>query len=219
MANLPQYSYFAGEWREYPERIYPASSIRYPAALINVDIGHASWQDLFLKDYFEYLRENPLAGVYFDCVNIYSKSETDGRFRYKVFPVRDFLQRIYIVQREANPRSWSISHCGAAVTDFCNIFAEIALTGEHYRADLQKHRYYLEFQSLEEFRVQNCGKSAPGGCSCRSSAMSPNQSGGYCRSYDGNGIGPINCFTRPPSAGISSIIAATAITHFTMRQG
>lgn len=161
MANLPQYSYFAGEWQEYPERIYPASSTRYPAALINVDIGHASWQDLFLKDYFEYLRENPFAGVYFDCVNIYSKSETDGRFRYKVFPVRDFLQRIYIVQREANPKSWSISHCGAAVTDFCNIFAEIALTGEHYRADLQKHRYYLEFQSLEEFRVQNCGKIGP----------------------------------------------------------
>ncbi len=161
MESLPQYGYFASQWKITPERIYPPGTDgNYSANLRNIDIAQKTWQDLYLYNYVKFLNENKFSGVYFDCVSISNRSIGD-KFTYCVFPVREFLQRIYIAQRQVNPESLSFVHCGSAVVDFCNVFAEISLTGEHYRAQCQSNRYYLEFMNLEEFRVQNCGNIGP----------------------------------------------------------
>jgi hypothetical protein len=69
--------------------------------------------------------------------------------------------RIYVLQRQLNPDSWTYNHCGSAICDFNALFSNIMLTGEHYREKCLKYRYYLEFMTLEEFRIQNCTEFGP----------------------------------------------------------
>lgn len=162
MTNIPQYFYFEKLWKNQPERVYPAGDDSgYPYPFFLIDIANQSWQDLYLQNYKKYLTDNKFGGVYFDCVSVYANQTPAGNFSYRVFSVRDFLQRIYILQRQLNPDSWSIAHCGSAICDFNVLFSDILLTGEHYREQCMKYRYYLEFLTLEEFRIQNCTEFGP----------------------------------------------------------
>ncbi len=161
MTNLPQYAYFEKAWHTEPAMIYTAENTRYDHDLLRVNISRKSWQDTYLQAFKTYFTEHPFDGVYYDCVSHYRMQQPDGGIAYQVFAVRDFFKRIYILQRQINPETWTFTHCGASVSSFKAAFSDIMLTGEHYRGLMSRHRYYLECITLEEFRIQNCTEFGP----------------------------------------------------------
>lgn len=161
MTNLPQYAYFEQDWKTTPAMIYTAENLGREHDLLQLDISQKTWQDLYLKAFKEYFTEYKFDGVYYDCVSFHEVKQEDGAISYRLFDIGNFLQRIYVVQHEVNPDTWTFSHCGASICDFNVIFSDICLTGEHYRGALTRHRYYLEFMTLEEFRIHNCTELGP----------------------------------------------------------
>ena len=162
MSSIPENMYFTKKWFNHPSSTYPPNyDGGYPSSFSLVDVGEASWQDLYLSRLDPFLREFRFNGIYFDCVGIRPTVDADGGYAYRVFALRDFLERIYVQQRRVDPASWSLAHVGSVTFDHAAALAEIILTGEHYRAPCMNHRFYLEFLTLEEFRVQNCVNMGP----------------------------------------------------------
>lgn len=159
--SLPQYPYFAKAWHTEPAMIYTAENLRRDNDVLRLNVSQKSWQDIYLQAFKEYFSKYKFGGVYYDCVSFHQGKQPDGAVAYRLFALRDYLQRIYVLQRQLDPESWTFAHSGASVVDFNAVFSDIILTGEHYRGPLTTHRYYLEFLTLEEFRIHNCTEFGP----------------------------------------------------------
>ena len=161
MADLPQFDYFFDAWRVRPERCYPPNTNYYPEAMYNVDVARRSWQDLYLRHLDSFLRKYPFDGIYFDGVGTYAAIDRNGDFSYRTLAAEEFARRIYIQQRRINAKSLSFTHAGGSLLSVGTIFADIVLTGEQFRYFLEKNRYYLQFMTLDEFRLQTGSNIGP----------------------------------------------------------
>ncbi|MBQ9502836.1 MAG: YceI family protein [Lentisphaeria bacterium] len=161
MADLPQFEYFFDAWRVRPERCYPPNTNYYPQAMYNLDVANRSWQDLYLRHLDSFLRKYPFDGLYFDGVGTYAAIERNGDFCYRTLAAEEFARRIYILQRKINRNALSFTHAGGSLLSVGTIFADIFLTGEQFRYFLEKNRYYLQFMTLDEFRLQTGSNIGP----------------------------------------------------------
>jgi hypothetical protein len=151
--NLPQWSFFEQAWEaKPPSRYEKIEGLDYDA--VKGNYKEQTWTDLYLQSYVAFMKKYKFDGVYHDCAGV--DSLLDGKdFTYPVFVLRDFLQRIYVVQRQLNPDSITVTHVGANFSCPSVAFSDIILMGEHYRQGCFDKTYYLEFIPLRLFRAEN----------------------------------------------------------------
>jgi|GEM_PF-2208742 len=162
MTSIPQWSFFGKLWRDEPGQTYSKeTSMRgFGADLVQADITQQTWTDLYLEKYADFLKRFPFSGVYHDVINTNIR-QVGGKMIYNVFPLREYVKRIYVAQRNINPKSITFTHSGASFILPSTPFSDLLLMGEQYRQGCYEHKYYLEFLTLRQFRFENCTDVGP----------------------------------------------------------
>jgi hypothetical protein len=155
ISRLPQWSYFKKQWANTPERTY--NNIYDEYQLNSIDIEKAkSWVELYLESFKRFFHDFPFNAMYFDCTSAYLHKTSNDESVYRIFAVRDYFKRIYTEMRRQKPDSWFFLHAGATIYGVASPFADIVLTGEHFRKHCLVNNYYLEFTDMDLFRAQTC---------------------------------------------------------------
>ena len=155
ISRLPQWSYFKKQWANTPERTYNNIYEKYQLNSIDIETAK-SWVELYLKNFRDYFQDFPFNAMYFDCTSAYLHKVSNNESVYRIFSVRDYFKRIYTEMRRQKPKSLFFLHAGATIYGVASPFADIVLTGEHYRKNCLVNNYYLEFTSLDLFKAQTC---------------------------------------------------------------
>ena len=158
--SIPEWSYFAKEWRAFPARAYDFRKGPNGGMACKGDIRKKSWQDYYLRHFHDHLSAFKWAGVYYDCFGT-DLFQENGESFHPTFETRLFQERIYCAQRELNPDTLTITHLGGAQFDTAAAFSDVVLMGEQYRSAFSKHDYYTEFMSLDRFRYENATQIGP----------------------------------------------------------
>lgn len=158
--TIPEWSYFEKEWRALPSRAYDLRGGKNGGMGVKGDIRKRSWQDFYMQRFRENLGKYKLAGVYYDCFGT-DLFQENGESFHPVFETRQFQERIYCEQRRLNPDTITITHAGGSEFGTMAAFADVILMGEQYRAKFNKHDYYTQFMTLDEFRYENAAEIGP----------------------------------------------------------
>lgn len=158
--TIPEWSYFEKEWKAIPSRAYDFRGGINGGMGMKGDIRKRSWQDFYMSRFRENLNRYKVAGVYYDCFGT-DLFQENGESFHPVFETRQFQERIYCEQRRIDPETITITHAGGSEFGTASAFADVILMGEQYRGHFNKHDYYTQFMTLDEFRYENVAEIGP----------------------------------------------------------
>ena len=156
LESIPQWSYFKDQWYVLPSRGYTMNG----GACTKGDYRSKLWQDLYVKNLSEMLREYPWKGVYYDCFGSDHFIENGEHFT-PVFDVKTFAERIYIAQRLHDKKNLTVHHAGGDQGGFMSAYANVVLMGEQYRGQFYKATYFNDFMTIDRFRYENASNIGP----------------------------------------------------------
>ena len=156
LESIPQWSYFKDQWYVLPSRGYNMKG--YPCT--KADFRSKLWQDLYVKNLSEMIRDYPWKGVYYDCFGSDHFIENGEHFT-PVFDVKTFAERIYIAQRMHDKNNLTVQHAGGDQGGFMCAYSNVVLMGEQYRGQFIKATYFNDFMSIDRFRYENASNIGP----------------------------------------------------------
>ena len=156
METIPQMTYFKKEWINVPAHRYTTDHPAYhqyaTGDYTTVKWGK-SWTDLCLFKFKEFVEQTGVKGAYYDTAYP-SVVEENGEWSCPVFAGREFHKRVYVLLHQMFPgHAWTIYHHGPVSALPYSAFGDFLLKGEHFREQLRRHTYYLEFLTLPEIRA------------------------------------------------------------------
>ena len=156
LESIPQWSYFKDQWFVLPSRGYNMKG--HPCT--KADYRSKLWQDLYVKNLSEMIRDYPWKAVYYDCFGSDQFTENGEHFT-PVFDVKTFAERIYIAQRMHDKNNLTVQHAGGDQGGFMCAYSNVVLMGEQYRGQFIKATYFNDFMSIDRFRYENASNIGP----------------------------------------------------------